>query len=100
MQALTLLVRRLVEAVPQMHALRCRVRLAAVATLMQHPRLSIRALGRSLASGATPKYGIKRIDRLVGNPHLVHERPELIPQVIQNYRLRARPALSIRRLPS
>ncbi|HEX5515817.1 MAG TPA: IS4 family transposase, partial [Gammaproteobacteria bacterium] len=54
-----------------MHARRRQVLLAAVAALLQHPQLSISALGRALKSGAKPKHRIKRIDRLIGNPHLM-----------------------------
>lgn len=74
MQALSELRRRLVMGCPQMHAARLRVLLVATAALMQHPRLSISALGRCLPGPSKPRHGIKRIDRLVGNRHLMHER--------------------------
>lgn len=77
MQAMTLLARRLIDGMPQMHALRLNVLLAAVAALMQHPTLSISALGRALSGQAKPKHRIKRIDRLIGNPHLMQERRPL-----------------------
>lgn len=48
--------------------------LALVDSLLRGGRLSLTALGRSLASSAAPKHRIKRVDRFLGNTHARSER--------------------------
>ena len=55
------------------HAVRMRALMAAVAALIRCGSLSCAALGRALPG--EPKHGIKRIDRLLGNPKLWSEAP-------------------------
>ena len=62
---------------PHLHATRLKVILAAVAAAVRSRRLALTELGRALASAAHVKHNIKRIDRLLGNPHLAAERVEL-----------------------
>ena len=54
------------------------VRLTAVVVLAEGiigaGRLSPATIGRSLSGRALPKHGIKRVDRLLGNPRMVRDR--------------------------
>ncbi len=59
---------------PQVHAARLRVILAAVSAAMRSRRLALTELGRAVAGAAHVKHNIKRIDRLLGNPHVIAER--------------------------
>lgn len=77
MHAIAMLHRHLHRACPEMHARRLESLIAATAALSQQPRLSISAIGRALPGPAQPKHGIKRVDRLVGNPHLMAERERI-----------------------
>jgi len=55
-----------------------RVRVTAVAAMVESivrgGRLSPAAIGRVLPGDALPKHGIKRVDRLLGNPKMVGDR--------------------------
>jgi len=62
---------------PRLHAARLTVLLAAVGAAVRARRLTLTELGRALVGTARPKHDIKRIDRLLGNPHLAAERCEL-----------------------
>lgn len=62
---------------PRIHATRVSVLLAAVAAAVRARRLTLTELGRALLGPARVKHNIKRIDRLLGNRHLVAERVEL-----------------------
>lgn len=59
---------------PEIHA----VRLTAVATVAEAvtkaSRLSVVAVGRMVSGRAQPKHSIKRVDRLLSNPHFQAER--------------------------
>lgn len=57
------------------HALRLNSVFDAVKALLSSQRLGVTALGRHLPGDTTPKHAIKRMDRLLGNPHLHQERP-------------------------
>lgn len=57
------------------HALRLNALFDAVQALLSSQRLGVTALGRHLPSDTTPKHAIKRMDRLLSNPHLHQERP-------------------------
>lgn len=54
------------------HLARVRVVFAAALILLRTGRLTLTSLGRAIAERTAPKHGIKRIDRLLGNP-LLHE---------------------------
>jgi len=58
----------------QIHVVRVAAVLAAVEGLLRVARLSVTAVGRGIVNGARPKHGIKRIDRLLSNPHLYRDR--------------------------
>lgn len=68
---------------PHIHATRLRVILAAVAAAVRARRLTLTELGRALLGPARVKHNIKRIDRLLGNPHLAAERVELYQALAQ-----------------
>lgn len=55
------------------HAIRFATMLAAVDALVRGGRLTLTAIGRHLRSDTAPKHRIKRIDRLLGNPHMHRE---------------------------
>jgi len=49
----------------------------AIDAVVHAAHLTLTALGRALETATTPKHAIKRIDRLVSNPRLLHELPLL-----------------------
>ena len=57
------------------HLARIRLVFVAVYTLLRTGKLSLTSLGRAIA-GVSPKHGIKKIDRLLGNPRVHAERIE------------------------
>ncbi len=62
---------------PDIHAARREALVSGVNGVMEGRRLSIAGVGRALPPGTKAKHRIKRIDRLVGNPHLSLERIDL-----------------------
>lgn len=62
---------------PDLHAARREALVSGVSGVLNGRRLSIAGVGRGLPPGAKAKHRIKRIDRLVGNPHLALERLDL-----------------------
>lgn len=56
------------------HAVRVMAVTALVEGIIRGGRLSPATIGRVLAGGALPKHGIKRVDRLLGNPKMVGDR--------------------------
>lgn len=60
-----------------MHVKRQRALLDVVGALMRGRRLWVTALGRALPGPAKFKHRIKRVDRLLGNPHLWSECEEV-----------------------
>ena len=77
MYALKVLHKKLIQACSCIHKKRLSVLIAAVHALLIGQRLSLTQLGRRLISKTLVKHNIKRIDRLLGNPHLHTERIEL-----------------------
>lgn len=77
MHALTIVQQLIRSCCPHIHAARLKVILAAVAAAVRGRRLTLTELGRALIGAARAKHSIKRIDRLLGNPHLAAERWEL-----------------------
>jgi predicted small integral membrane protein len=57
----------------EVHRNRFEAVLAAVDGLLRSQRLSVTAMGREASPTSQPRYGIKRIDRLVGNARLQRE---------------------------
>ena len=74
MRAEEIIQRRFELELAAIHVARVRLMFAAVYTLLRSGRLSLTSLGRAIAQNTTPKHGIKRIDRLLGNQHLNLER--------------------------
>ena len=56
------------------HAVRVMAVTALVEGIIRGGRLSPATIGRVLPGGAMPKHGIKRVDRLLGNPKMVGDR--------------------------
>jgi hypothetical protein len=74
MHAVKLLHKKLTIACPAIHAKRLRTLLIATQGLLNSQRLSLTRIGRALPGTAYVKHNIKRIDRLLGNVWLHHER--------------------------
>lgn len=75
MQAVRFLHKSLSQALPTVNAKRLTSLMSCVASLLRGHRLTLTGLGRSLPGRAYVKHSIKRVDRLLGNHHLHHERP-------------------------
>jgi hypothetical protein len=59
---------------PVVHAVRVAAVTALVEGIVRGGRLSPATIGRVLPGRALPKHGIKRVDRLLGNPKMVGDR--------------------------
>jgi hypothetical protein len=59
------------------HATRFQALVAGLLALVRSRSLSLTAMGRAMLGARLLKHAIKRGDRLLGNPHLHRERPEL-----------------------
>ena len=77
MQALRLLHKTLAQALPEIHLTRLRALMASVEGLLCGRQLWLSELGRHLPGRAKEKHKIKRVDRLLGNARLQHERRTL-----------------------
>src|SRR5687767_12668598 len=73
MHALGMVQRLLDKYVGAMHAARRLTLAAAVAAVMKGHAITLTRLGRALAGSGRAKPGIKRIDRLIGNPRVASE---------------------------
>lgn len=73
MHVLKVLHKKLKQACPYIHQKRLTILVLATQALLVGQRLSLTQLGRCLRSKARVKHNIKRIDRLLGNPHLHQE---------------------------
>jgi hypothetical protein len=62
------------ECVPWVHVVRLRAVLAVLQAIVAGGRLSVTAMGRSIAGRAYAKHSIKRVDRLLSNPRMYRER--------------------------
>jgi hypothetical protein len=74
MRAERILQRSFERELEAVHLARIRLVFAAVYCLLRSGRLSLTSLGRAIARSTSPKHGIKRIDRLLGNGQLHSER--------------------------
>lgn len=74
MVALKVLHKKLRLACPFIHKKRLTILVVATQAFLIGQRLSVTQLGRRLCSKALTKHKIKRVDRLLGNPHLHQER--------------------------
>ena len=77
MRIVEVLHNRVLQFVPSLHETRAVSLAAAVGALAGGASLSVTALGRRLESPAFTKHNIKRMDRLLSNPHLHRERLEV-----------------------
>lgn len=75
MQAPQFLHTLLTSSLSLIHAKRLQAVLDTVGALLSEKRLGLTALGRALPGPVATKHTIKRVDRLLGNPHLHRERP-------------------------
>lgn len=75
MQVLPFLHKSFAYTLPIIHQCRLKAFMAAVTALLHDGALALTALGRALQTSTQPKHAIKRIDRLLRNPHLHAERP-------------------------
>lgn len=83
MQTFQFLHKILSDSAHAVHALRFKALIDAVLSLTVGQQLSLTALGRHLPDETAPKHAIKRMDRLIGNPHLQRERPLFYRSVTQ-----------------
>jgi len=83
MQTTRFLHKILSDSAHAIHALRLNALVDGVQALIAGQRLGLTALGRHLPGDTAPKHAIKRMDRLVGNPHLHQERPLFYWRVTQ-----------------
>lgn len=74
MKALQIVYNLLRDKVPELHLVRLKALMVTVEAALKKPMLSISWLGRTIKSRAFVKHRIKRVDRLVGNPHLNEDR--------------------------
>lgn len=77
MRVLQLLHKMITGTVPTLHSHRAEALIKGVESLLSGSFLTVTALGRCLNSPALTKHNIKRMDRLLSNPHLQSERPAI-----------------------
>jgi hypothetical protein len=73
-RAVRMLQRQFESDLGGMHLARVRLLFAVALTVLRSGRLSLTSLGRAIATQTSPKHGIKRIDRLLGNEKLHREQ--------------------------
>ena len=83
MHALRLLHDGLEKALPSVHQRRLRALMASVEGLLRGHQLWLSELGRHLPGAVKEKHKIKRVDRLLGNPHLHQERRKVYQWLAQ-----------------
>lgn len=71
------------QAIPYLHSTRLKALMAAVEAGLKGASLSLTALGRALSGPTYIKHKIKRMDRLLGNPHLKSERTAIYGAMTQ-----------------
>lgn len=74
MHVLKMLQKNAADALPEIHKVRLEGVFAAVQGLLTGRQLWLTALGRNLPGPVEEKHKIKRVDRLLDNPHLQRER--------------------------
>ena len=77
MQTLTWLRQKIASDCLAIHAKRLQSLFATTQALLTGQRLTLTRIGRALSSSALVKHNIKRVDRLLGNLHLAHERQRI-----------------------
>ncbi len=74
MHTATFLHKILRNTLPSIHSVRLNALIAAIESLTSGSHACVTSLGRGLAGTAYAKHKIKRIDRLLSNPHVYQER--------------------------
>jgi hypothetical protein len=83
MHASQILQKYFVDVFAQMHAGRVRVVVGAVVALMQCRRLVLMELARAWPGAERVRAPLKKLDRLLSNPHLKAERSVLYEQIVR-----------------
>ena len=84
------------HVVGTVHKARVAAVFAGVAALVRGGELALSRLGRAIAVRTTAKHGIKRVDRLYGNGHLLDERQQFYRGIAHGVlRDRTRPAILV-----
>ncbi len=73
MQLMKLLHKSFEKQLPSIHQVRLKNLMDASETLIRVNKLSLTALGRNLSNQSKTRSHIKKIDRLLNNPHLQEE---------------------------
>ena len=81
MHAQPIITKILHHALASMHHARRETLCATVGAALSGQALSVTALGRRLDSGIDEKHQIKRVDRLLSNPHLQQERASIYQSI-------------------
>lgn len=95
MHAVTVLQKCLSDVFQSMHATRRRVLLGAVAALLRGRRLILMDLARHFPGAERVRAPLKRLDRLLGNPHLAREAEPLYGAMARWLIRHTRPAIVI-----
>ena len=95
MRAMEIIQRQFESDLPGVHLARVRVVFAVARTLVRTGRLSLTSLGRAIADRIAPKHGIKRVDRLLGNPRLHGERLTFYRAIARRVVAHLRPVILI-----
>jgi hypothetical protein len=74
MHTASILSKFLHNVLPSIHAARSKALILAIEALACGAQACVTSLGRGLSGTAYPKHKIKRMDRLLSNPHLYQER--------------------------
>lgn len=69
-------------SLPSIHARRLRSLQMAVDAVTNGASVSVTGMGRHIRSPARIKHNVKRVDRLVGNQHLHHERVRQVDDMV------------------
>jgi hypothetical protein len=86
MPGIRLLHKWLRDACPSIHRARLSALVKVVHGLLVGGRLTLTGLGRQLQTSAFAKHNIKCVDRLLGNPHLQHQRVVIYRRSLRNLR--------------
>lgn len=70
---------------PQIHQKRLNSLMVATDSLLDGNQLSLTQLGRNITGNVAPKHNIKRIDRLLGNLHVIKDKFALINAIHNIY---------------
>lgn len=73
MRITDILLRQFTKDLAGIHAARLRLVFTATSALLRAGKTSLTSIGRAIAVRTTQKHGIKRVDRLLGNPRLWDE---------------------------